>query len=93
MLTRKRFATLGGKFFPFRADTFSEVETTFAERITVNVLKFQRIYSLISLPQVLFLKILSGMENNVGPDQTLIWVYTVCICHFVRHFGVRNLSK
>ena len=22
---------------------------------------------------------------------SLIWVCTVCICHFVRHFGVRNL--
>ena len=36
----------------------------------------------------LFLKILSGMANSVDPDQTapcLIWVYTVCICHFVRN--------
>ena len=43
----------------------------------------------------IFLKILDGMANNVDLDQTaprrsLIWVYTVCICHFFRIFGVRN---
>ena len=44
----------------------------------------------------LFLKILSGKANSVDPDQwrssliSLIRVYTVCICHFVRHFGVQN---
>ena len=42
----------------------------------------------------LFLKILSGMANSVDPHQTaprssLIWVCTVCMCHFVRNFGVR----
>ena len=41
------------------------------------------------------IKILSGMANSVDPDQTaprssLIWVCTVCMYHFVRHFGVRN---
>ena len=41
----------------------------------------------------LFLKTLSGIANSVDPDQTassLIWVCTVCICHFLRHFGVPN---
>ena len=41
----------------------------------------------------LLLKILTGMENRVDPEQTapsLIWVCTVCICHSVRNFGVRN---
>ena len=43
----------------------------------------------------LLLKILSGMANSVDPDQTaprssLIWVCTVCIYHFVRHFDVQN---
>ena len=40
----------------------------------------------------LFLKILSGMADHVDPDQrsSLIWIGSVCICHFVRHFGVRN---
>ena len=38
-----------------------------------------------------FLKIPSGMENSVDPDQTApSGVCTVCICHFVRHFGVQN---
>ena len=32
----------------------------------------------------LFLKILNGIANSVDPDQT------VCICNFVRHFGVQN---
>ena len=40
----------------------------------------------------LYLKILSGMANSVDLDQTapLIWVCTVCICHFVNNFGVQN---
>ena len=33
----------------------------------------------------LFCKTLRGMANSVDP---LICVYTVCICHFVRNFGV-----
>ena len=33
-------------------------------------------------------QILSGVANSVDPDQTAPWVYTVCICHFVRKFGV-----
>ena len=36
----------------------------------------------------LFLKIPSGMVNSADPDQTLIRVCIVCICHFVNHFGV-----
>ena len=39
----------------------------------------------------LFFKVLSGMANSVDPDQTksnLIWICTVCLCHFVRNFGV-----
>ena len=37
----------------------------------------------------LFLKIFSGRVNSVDSDQTaLVWVCTVCMCHFVRKFGV-----
>ena len=32
----------------------------------------------------LFLNIFNGMANIVDPDQ-------ICICHFVRNFGVQNL--
>ena len=39
----------------------------------------------------LFLRILSGIAKSVDPDQSsLIRVGTVCICHFVRNFGVQN---
>ena len=43
----------------------------------------------------LYLKILSGMTNSADSDQTaprssLIWVCTICICHFVRQFGIQN---
>ena len=42
----------------------------------------------------LLLKILIGMPNNADPDQTarssLIWVSTVCLCRFIRQFGVQN---
>ena len=45
----------------------------------------------------LFLKILTGMaKKQWGPwsdcscRSSLIWVYTVWICHFVRHFGIQN---
>ena len=41
----------------------------------------------IVVHSTLRVKILSRMANSVDPDQTapssLIWVYTVCICHFV----------
>ena len=61
------------------------------------------VYSLPFLAQILlfkqlFPKVPSGTANKIDPDQTahcssrsnLIWVYIVCICHFVRHFGVGN---
>ena len=68
---------------------------------TVNVLKFQTLNSILFLAKILlfiqlFLKIHGGMANSVDPDQTapfrgsLIWVCTVCTCHFVRNFDVRN---
>ena len=43
----------------------------------------------------LFLKIHSGIANSVDPDQTvhpcsLIRINTACLCHFVRHFCVKN---
>ena len=44
----------------------------------------------------LLLKILSGMANSVDPDQTApagavrSGSATVCICHFVRYFGVQD---
>ena len=34
-------------------------------------------------------KMLSGMAK-VKTERSLIWVYTVCICHIVRHFGVQT---
>ena len=38
-----------------------------------------------------FLKLLIEMANSVDPGQSsLIWVCTVCICHFVRHYRVQN---
>ena len=40
----------------------------------------------------MLLKILSGMANSVDPDQTAPSDCTVCICHFVRHFGIRNFK-
>ena len=36
----------------------------------------------------LFLKILSGMASSVEAHL----ICTVCICHFVIHFGARNLG-
>ena len=60
----------------------------------VNVLKFEHFipffFGLIFAFFQLFLKILSGIANSADPDQTapLFWVYTVCICNFVRQFGV-----
>ena len=56
--------------------------------LTANVLKFRTFYSVLFWPKFCFLcrsflKILSGMANNVDPDQTApIQVCTVCICHF-----------
>ena len=66
---------------------------------TVNVQKILTLYSILFWLKLccfmqLYFKILGGMANSVNPDQTapcLIWVCTVCICHFVRHF-VRNLG-
>ena len=43
-----------------------------------------KLFLLIFREMKLFLKIFSGMASSVD------WVCTVCICHFVRHFGVRN---
>ena len=63
---------------------------------TLNVLKFLTHYSIlfflfqICLMQ-LFLKIFIGIANSGDPDQTLIWVCTVCICCFSDHFGVWNI--
>ena len=42
-----------------------------------------------------FFKKLSGMANSADNDQTegegsLIWVCTICKCHFVRKFGIYN---
>ena len=41
------------------------------------------------------LKILRGIENNIDHDQrsSLIWVCTVCLCHFVRYFGIQILGN
>ena len=68
---------------------------------TINVLNFQTLYAVLFFGQFLlfvqlYIKIISGMANSIGPDQTapfrssLIRVYTVCICSFVRHFSVPN---
>ena len=37
----------------------------------------------------LLLKVLSGMENSVDPDQTAP-SGSADLCHFVRHFGARK---
>ena len=52
---------------------------------------FHTFLALLLLFIQMLLKILSGKANKIDPDQTaLIWVCTVCTCHFVRNFGVRN---
>ena len=38
--------------------------------LTVNILKFQTLFSQILLFMQLFLKILRGMASSVDPDQT-----------------------
>ena len=64
--------------------------------ITVDVLKFQTLYSnffsyILHFMQLL-LKIYCGMDNSVDPDQTIpdgavwFWICTVCICYFVINF-------
>ena len=58
---------------------------------TVNVLKFQTLYSIPFWPKFwlfmqLLLKILGRMANSADADQTA----PVCLCHFVRNFGVRK---
>ena len=47
-------------------------------------------FALILYLMLLFHKIIGGKGNSVDPDQTarLIWVCTVCICHFIRKVGV-----
>ena len=75
--------------------TFSSDNSVLVLNIdTVNVLKFRTLYFILfCLPKPLllctcFLKILSGMANSVDTERSsLIWVYTVCICHFVRNLG------
>ena len=44
----------------------------------VNVLKFLTLYFILFWPKFC-------------ADPDLIWVCSVCICHFVRNFGVQNL--
>ena len=44
----------------------------------------------------LVLKTFSGIANSVDPDHcsfkgNLIWVCTVCICHFVRYISAQTL--
>ena len=66
---------------------------------SVNVLKFQTLYSLLFRPKFcffmqLFLKIL-GDGKNCGPDQTVpkgaVWSWSAAwICHFIWNLGVRN---
>ena len=70
---------------------------------TVNILKFHTLYSILHLPLFCFLIFFSFIfsENlvewlSVDPDQTapwssLIWICTVCSCHFVRKAGVQNI--
>ena len=58
-------------------------------KCTGNIVKFLILYSILFRPKfcfythILFLKILSGMAS-------LIWVCSVCTCHFVGNFGVQN---
>ena len=65
----------------------------------VNGLKFQHLIILIFLPCVLlcccFLKYSVEWQNSVdwsGCSFSLIWVCTLCICHFIRNFGVQNFQ-
>ena len=88
-------------FFSFHFwPTISFVKSVYGKCPKISNTLFHTFLVYILLFLQLFLKILSGisgMANSVDLDQTapiirssLIWVHTVCICHFVRHFGVRN---
>ena len=61
-----------------------------------NVLKFWTLYSIPFWPKLCFYAVVSwnGKQRRPWSDcsfrSSLIWVCTVCICHFVRHFGVGN---
>ena len=63
-----------------------KVRKVFYSVIMINVLKFWTLFhpflAYILLFVQLFLKILSGTANR----SSLIWVYTVCIFNFVRHW-------
>ena len=52
----------------------------------LNTLLHTNLAQILLFMQV-FPKISSGIANRVN---SLISVYTVCICRFVRHFGVQN---
>ena len=45
-------------------------------------------------PKLCFLYLVEWQQFRLWSDcssrSSLIWVYTVCICHFVRNFGVRK---
>ena len=65
----------------------------------VNVLKFRTLYSMIFLLKFCFLcsyflKQWNGKQCRPWSDcsfrSSLVWVCTVCTCHFVSHFGVWN---
>ena len=56
---------------------------------TVNSLKFRTLYSILFWPKFCFICICC-LKYLVSFKSSLIFICTVCICHFVRHFGVCN---
>ena len=67
--------------------------------LTVDVLKFQTIYSILFWPKFccfffffFFCAVVFKILSVWVFMSSLIWVYTVCICHFVRNFSEQNLS-
>ena len=70
--------------------------------ITINVRKFQKLYAILFLPIFFFfffLYIYSTKNTRWYCKQcrprfqeSLIWVFGNCICHYIRQAGVQNFS-
>ena len=79
-------------FFFFRQQSVSMVFISLKAKYP----KFCGVFSHIFVQ--LFLQMISGIANSVDLDHTarlgcrLIWVCTLCICHFTGYFGVRRTS-
>ena len=59
---------------------------------TVNILEFRKLYFKLLLPKFCFLCtcFLKHLDEWQTDRSSLICVYHLCICHFVRNFVVRN---